>query len=286
MFVFRVLRHLTILAVLGFASCSPPQTPLAPSSAPVASVTLPTAPTEKTAVAPTVGESGTAAAVINRVAKAPKVIRTDLSGIGITAVVFDPATHRLVVADQPEGPGSRWTDAQVAGRAFGGLAALNAGFFTPEGKPLGLVVAGGRSHGSINRTSSLGSGFYADGALLRRERWTGKATEALQSGPFLVEGRRPVAGLSHQSSSARSFVARLEGGRWLLARTGPCSLADLGTALAGSKWDGAGLVDALNLDGGRSSEFWVASGVDGGPLRIRPAWNRPVRNFLVLVPRD
>jgi hypothetical protein len=41
----------------------------------------------------------------------------------------------------------------------------------------------------------------------------------------------------------------------------------------------------LNLDGGRSSDLWISSAVQGGPLRERPLWNKPVRNFLVLIPR-
>src|SRR5690606_36149306 len=114
--------------------------------------------------------------------------------------------------------------------------------------------------------------------------WNGNTREALQSGPFLVENRRPVGGLSAQNSSARSFIARLDGSRWLIARTGSCSLKDLGQALAGSEWDGSPLHTALNLDGGRSSDLWVSGAVEGGPLHERPLWNRPVRNFLVLTP--
>jgi len=41
----------------------------------------------------------------------------------------------------------------------------------------------------------------------------------------------------------------------------------------------------MNLDGGRSSDLWISSRVSGGPLTSRPPWNRPVRNFLILVPR-
>ena len=43
---------------------------------------------------------------------------------------------------------------------------------------------------------------------------------------------------------------------------------------------------AMNLDGGRSSDLWISSRVSGGPLTSRPPWNRPVRNFLILLPRE
>ncbi|MEO0017348.1 MAG: hypothetical protein RLZZ522_631, partial [Verrucomicrobiota bacterium] len=42
---------------------------------------------------------------------------------------------------------------------------------------------------------------------------------------------------------------------------------------------------ALNLDGGRSADLAVTAAVAGGPCVRRAPWNRPVRNFLILVPR-
>ncbi len=219
----------------------------------------------------------------------PQAVSRNIGGIPIRGVLFDSRTHRLRVMDQSEGPASRWPDAAAAGRAAGGIAALNAGFFTPEGAPLGIVISNGKRHGSVNRASSLGSGLFVDlntPALLRREQWDGKANDAVQSGPFLIENGRSVGGLGLESSTARSFIARLGGTRWLIARTGPCSLRELGQALAGTEWDGSPLHTALNLDGGRSSDLWVSGAVQGGPLHERPFWNKPVRNFLVLVPRD
>ncbi len=221
-------------------------------------------------------------------AEAPRAFRTRLGGIPVSGIAFDSRTHRLLVADQPGGPGSLWADAAAAAASRGGLAALNGGFFTPEGAPLGLVIAGGKRAGSPNRASSLGAGFYAGGntpALLRRERWSSGAAEALQSGPFLIERGRPVAGLSGASSGARSFIAWDGGHRWLLARTGACSLADLAEALRGTEPGGVPIRHALNLDGGRSSDLWISPSVEGGPLSERPFWNKPVRNFLILVPR-
>ena len=59
-------------------------------------------------------------------------------GTELTLVSFDRRNYRLVVADQPSGPGSRYDDAEDAGN--GHLASINGGFFTPAGSPLGLVV--------------------------------------------------------------------------------------------------------------------------------------------------
>ncbi|MCW1922588.1 phosphodiester glycosidase family protein [Luteolibacter arcticus] len=211
-----------------------------------------------------------------------------VAGIQFIAVAFDSRTHRLTIADQDGGPGSRWADAAAAGRELGGIAAVNAGFFTPEGKPLGLVVTGGKRVGSINRASSLGAGMFVGGnspALQRREQGNG-ASEVLQSGPFLVENGRLISGLSQDSSTARTIVGWDGGQGWFIARTGACSLAGLGQALAAAELGGVKARTVLNLDGGRSSDLWVSSSVPGGPISQRPFWNKPVRNFLVLVPRN
>jgi hypothetical protein len=218
-------------------------------------------------------------------AEAPRAFEVSLQGISITGVSFDSRTHRLAVADQPGGPGANWPDAKSAGSSFGGVAAVNAGFFTPEGAPLGLLVSKGKKTGVINRSSSLGAGFYADGSLLRRENWSGNAAEALQSGPFLIDRGKTVGGLSDVTSSARTFIGWDGGTRWFLARSGSCSLASLARALEGSYPGGVRSHTVLNLDGGRSSDLWISSSVQGGPVTERPLWNKPVRNFLVLLPR-
>lgn len=214
-----------------------------------------------------------------------------LGTIRVDFVAFDSRSHQLSVADQAGGPGSQWADAAGAGRSAGALAAINAGFFTPEGKPLGLVVTNNQRRGSLNRASSLGSGLYVAGgtgapALLRRELAGSRsgASELLQSGPFLVEDGRALAGLSAEPLRDRSFLAWDGSHQWLIGRTSPCSLAALGAALANAQPAGFPIRHALNLDGGRSSDLWVSAAIPGGPTTIRPIWNNPVRNFLLLQP--
>lgn len=224
---------------------------------------------------------------------APRVVQASLDGIALTLVAFDSRSHRLRVADQTGGPASRWPDSRAAGEALGGVAAINGGFFTPAGDPLGLVIADGRRAGTLNR-SSLGSGIWFDdpqagSALLRREQWqqTGPAhpRSLLQSGPFLVDQDRPVGGLENDRVRPRSVVAWDGGHRWFIATATPCTLDQLAATLARSQPAGWRIHRALNLDGGRSTELWLAAGLAGGPSLERPLWNKPVRNFLVLAPR-
>jgi len=276
------MRMRLLLAGLLVAGCSP-QAPVATDPATAGAPVRPVAGDQGPAIAPAAIE-----AVDASPRREPRLVRTQRHGIEIEAVAFDARSHRLVIADQPGGPGSRWADAAAAGRAMGGLASANAGFFTPEGKPLGLVVVDGRREGAVNRASSLGAGFYVERNggmdLARRERFGG-GDQALQSGPFLVEAGRAVGGLSERRSSARTFLATDGRSGWILARSGACSLAELARALAGETLAGVRVAHALNLDGGRSSDLWVSDRVAGGPASSRPFWNKPVRNFLVLKPR-
>ena len=222
---------------------------------------------------------------------APTFIRREISGITFEGVSFDSSSHRLAVVDQPGGPGSRFADAQSAAASKGGIAAINAGFFTPEGAPLGKVIAGGNAAGSWNRASSLGSGVFYESAsgslaLARREAISpGGQRELLQAGPMLLENGRSVSGLDTQKPAARIFLLWNGGSRWWLGRTSSCTLAELSSALGHGSPAGWSARHALNLDGGRSADLWVSGRTAGGPFTSRPPWNRPVRNFLVLVPR-
>ena len=229
------------------------------------------------------------------VAAAPRFISSTLSGIIFDGVEFDSRNHRLVVADQADGPGSKFTDAAAAARARGGIAAVNAGFFTPEGAPLGLVVSAGKSSGAWNTASSLGSAAWFENpagrmAIVRREA-LGRAgaaamRELIQAGPLLIQNGRAVGGLDSTKTSVRTIVLTDGGTRWWIGRSSPCTLSALGRTLDTGEPAGWPVREALNLDGGRSSDLWISGSVIEGRILRRTPWNRPVRNFLVLVERD
>ncbi len=223
-----------------------------------------------------------------------KATRSEISGVVFEGLAFDSRTHRLVVEDQAGGPGSRFADAAGAGRSRGGIAAVNAGFFTPEGTPLGLVITAGKPAGSWNSASSLGAGVWHEdssgrSAISRREK-IGRSgasgmRELLQAGPMLVENGHSVSGLEATKTSARTVLLWDGSTRWWIGRSAPCTLAALATALGSGSPASWPVRHALNLDGGRSSDLWISENTDGGPVSVRPPWNRPVRNFLVVVPR-
>lgn len=222
----------------------------------------------------------------------PKVTRAEISGITFEGVSFDSRSHRLAVVDQPGGPASRFADSRSAAASRNGIAAANAGFFTPEGTPLGKLISSGKPAGSWNGDSSLGSGIFREDpsgnlSLSRRETVSPSAPqrELLQAGPMLVENGRTVGGLNAEKPAIRIFLLWNGQSGWWLGRSSACTLAQLGTALGSGSPAGWPVRHALNLDGGRSSDLWASGNVTGGPLNFRSLFNKPVRNFLVIVPR-
>ena len=218
----------------------------------------------------------------------PTLRSIHLQGLTIHAVVYDSRTHTLRVLDQPKGPGSIWLTAQEAGQSVKALAAINAGYFTPQGKPLGVVMTDGVKRGS-SHGSSLGSGLWYEhqgqSAIVRRERWPARATQLLQAGPMLAENAKPIAGLDAVKISARSFIAWNGHHGWMIARTSPWSLAKLSSLMTGQQLGDFRVHCALNLDGGTSADLYVSPAVTNGPATYRALWNKPVRNFLVLQKR-
>jgi len=215
-----------------------------------------------------------------------------VAGITFEGVYYDSRRHRLVVVDQAGGPGSRYRNAAQAAASRQGLAAINGGFFTPEGRPLGLLMTNGRAVGSWNQASSLGSGIYhitsGSAQLTRRDRLSPKAAglaeELLQAGPMLVWDGQAVAGLNNDKRAERTLLVWDGGHRWWLGRSSACTLQQLARALVGHGLSGGPTRHALNLDGGSSSELWISDRVSGGPHRSSHWFLKPARNYLVLLP--
>ena len=222
----------------------------------------------------------------------PRLSGEVISGIELEGVSFDSRSHRLAVVDQANGPGSIYQSAEDLARRSNALLAINAGFFTPEGKPLGLVISKGRSSGAWNSASSLGSGIFLENfsgksSIIRRTSRAAIAgsQELIQAGPLLIENRNPVGGLDSGKSALRSIILNDGGTRWWVGKTSSCTLAALAQALATASPAPWKVRHALNLDGGRSTDLFISGEIVGGPINRRNFLNRPVRNFIILIPR-
>jgi hypothetical protein len=208
-------------------------------------------------------------------------------GRSVTAqlVFFTSPAYRLEVVDLGGGAEPAYPSLAAAFRANGCVAGVNGGFFHPDWRPLGLVIAGGRRINRFESSKLLSGVLYSDGRgthIERRARFGDHAgIEALlQSGPYLVEHGRAVRGLSRSNPRRRTFVATDWRGHWALgATTTQLTLAELAEVLTSpgalTPWP----VDrALNLDGGSSTGFFFDRGPDAAPVQLQP-WKR-VRNLL------
>ena len=270
-----------LISYFGFlflASCSRPAPAPVPKAVPVLepTVTLEASPEAQPKVEPAPLHSLKA-----------RTINT--GGTELTIVSFDRRIYRLVVEDQPSGPGSQYDDAKDAGSSH--LAAINGGFFTPTGSPLGLVVTEGTRRGGINRASFLGTGFFLgpEAELTSRIEYLAsppRRKEVLQSGPRLVWAGETLTGLSNKEERPRSFLLWDGREHFALGYADSASLKGLSNILSGQPISGFNIAYALNLDGGRSSDLWVSSSVSGGELTRRSFFNKDVRNYLVLKKRQ
>jgi hypothetical protein len=243
-------------------------------------------------VASLLGFGGTAAADAPRViAPLPgraELIETTLHvparTILLRGVRFSSADFKLRVVDNPGGETHSLGQAM---QAIGAIAGTNGGYFHEDFRPLGLVMIAGKTLHDAQRAKLL-SGVVASGAkgidLFRAAEFSPQGvTDALQAGPFLVDGTKPVPGLNATRSARRTVIATDGKRTWFLGNLGPCTLAEAAEALAGSKLFAHFPVRrALNLDGGHSTGLWVDT--PGSPLSLGPI--SKVRNYLAVIPQD
>jgi hypothetical protein len=208
-------------------------------------------------------------------------------GRSVTArlAFFTSPAYRLEVVDLGDGAQPAYPSLAAAFRANGCVAGVNGGFFHPDRRPLGLVIAGGRRVNRLETSRLLSGVLYSDARgthIERRARFRDHAgIEALlQTGPYLVEHGRAVRGLSRANPRRRTFVATDWRGRWALgATTTRLTLAELAEVLTSpgtlTPWP---VERALNLDGGSSTGFFFDRGPGAAPVQLQP-WKR-VRNLL------
>ncbi len=197
----------------------------------------------------------------------------------------DPARTRLAVMDNPGNKGFLRDLLQERNC----LAGTNGGFFHPDTRPLGLVVSEGQTIHPLVRARLLSGVLVVTDERLRLLRVgefspSAAPSQALQSGPFLIDHRKPVPGLNDRKRARRTVILTGSADQYgVLVSDSFFTLAELATLLATP-----GIVHelditrALNLDGGTSSALWART-TKG--VVYRPEAKR-VRNFLCLLPAD
>ncbi len=208
-----------------------------------------------------------------------KIVREGEREAELNFAFFESPRSRLRVVDRPDG-----TRVAAAVKAVKGLAGINGGYFHPEYQALGLIVSEGKKIHDQEKARLL-SGLVvstADRLLLLRPRefkLGAKTLDAVQAGPFLIDGGKVVAGLSKDRAARRSVVLTDGKNRHAILATDGLTLAEAAAVLA---TDGVvsefPIKRALNLDGGSSTGFYCSGGGFDLPNLKR------VRNVLAIVP--
>ncbi|MBK1645365.1 hypothetical protein CKO25_12070 [Thiocapsa imhoffii] len=215
---------------------------------------------------------------------------TDGRQVSLHLLLFHSRSYRLAVIDLGDGPQPRYATLPDAFRSAGLVAGVNGGFFHPNWRPAGLMIADGRRINRLETAKLLSGVLYSDAEgnhLVRRARFRDHPgiTALLQTGPYLVEAGQAVRGLSTSNPARRTFVATDWRGHWALGVTvNPLTLADLAQLLASPEALVPWPIDrAINLDGGSSSGFYFDPGSGRSAINVQP-WKR-VRNLIGIKPR-
>jgi hypothetical protein len=181
------------------------------------------------------------------------------------------------------------TDGQIRGlreliEARGGLAGINGGFFEANLAPVGLLISDDRVVHHLQKAKLLSGIFYVRNGrpwLARTQEFPGikGIQQAIQCGPFLVDGGGTVAGLDNGRVAARTFIFSCGPSVWGFGICRFVTLEELGDILAKTTMvPGHRVIRALNFDGGSSTAFYAKT---AGPTIFSEG--RPVvSNYLVV----
>jgi exopolysaccharide biosynthesis protein len=194
-----------------------------------------------------------------------RVLQPDAATISsqIVVVRVDPNQFRFRAHYRPGEPlrTSEWADLLPDAAVI-----VNANFFDPENRILGLLVGNGVVYGSSY--TDRGGTFLVQGGVARvrsnlREPYQGEPLEqAVQAFPMLVLDGLAAFQMDRQEfPSRRTVVAQDDQDRILLMATPffGMTLEGLSSYLAGA---GLGILTALNLDGGGSTLMVLGTGAE------------------------
>lgn len=142
---------------------------------------------------------------------------------------------------------------------------VNSNFFDENGKPLGLIVSDGQTLHPFKDISWWGIFYFIRNQphLIHSSQWKmdEKISYAVQTGPRLVVNGK-VSSQLKPNQSQKTAIGFNKAGDVILAMTlYPMEIHDLAKMMARAEAKGGlGCIEALNLDGGSSSQLYAKSG--------------------------
>lgn len=232
--------------------------------------------------------SGTNAAAVTTGVKWIRFVATcdRQTPITVQCAIFDPASYRAILIDQPEPGPDRQRLADMF-RVRQPIAGINGGYFDSRFQPVGLLLIDGeiRSPLSTNPPLSAIVGVDAAGQIQLRPTRDGYdgLRSAIQAGPWLIDPGSSV-GISNDRPprTRRSVIAVTAAGQILMISTSDASLYDIALILTklGQVLPGVKIERAANLDGGPSCAWELAGSTKASAVTEVG----PVRNYLLALP--
>lgn len=203
----------------------------------------------------------------------------------IHAFRLDPRKFKLKLAFSKDYPGLIASAHQMM-RAEHGVIAINGGFFTPELQSLGLRISEGKLHQPLRSVRWWGvftqRGGWTEILPLQGYRYRKDIDFAIQAGPRLVINGH-IPGLRGKAAN-RTALGITREHKLIIAATEnlPIKTSELADVMrAKERLGGLNCRDALNLDGGSSTQMYAHI----GDFRLSVPTFVPIADAVIVVPR-
>lgn len=187
--------------------------------------------------------------------------------LNIHLIILNPNQYQATLVDQhkPVLPWMRFLHKVTVAKttkAHHAFLGINAGYFTPQLQPLGLLKINNEEINPIIHSNLL-SGFVfinASGQISIHHKNTDYKTtlSALQTGPFIIRnGNISIKGYANKLPEKRTVLALTKSNQLIVIHTSEIDLYDLANILnqANNLLDIPNIITAINLDGGSSSSI-------------------------------
>lgn len=164
--------------------------------------------------------------------------------------------------------GSQTSTAQEICRRSKASVCLNAGYFDEEARPLGLLMSRGKVLNQLHRGGATLTGIFqlarsGPAIITRAEGPSALALEAVQAGPRILHEGHIVRSVELAKSSRRTGVCIDQNGRLILYVALP-GVGGYPLAEVAEQLQRIGCQEALNLDGGGSTQMFISEKLPGG----------------------
>jgi exopolysaccharide biosynthesis protein len=199
----------------------------------------------------------------------------------VQVVYFAPGDVQLEVVTNLDGNIQGVRDAVESSGSFAGI---NGGYFEPNLDPIGLLISNNKVVHPAQKAKLLSGIFFVKNGhpeLSRTSEFSGirGVQQAIQCGPFLVDGGRTVDGLNYLRVAPRTFIFTCGPSVWGFGICRSVTLKEMGDILAHADViPRHRIIRALNFDGGSSTTLYLR--LDG--RAIFSEGRSAVSNYLVV----